>query len=384
MEKVKFKPGMKTLFVLLTLCSLLTISVNKAQAQSENPAKKDIKNPVVPQTSKKVAAKEITVTMPTSRCGFPDPSTPFLETGGRRFDVCYPVAHKTHVIREKPADIAWRIVVLENEYLRVEFAPELGGMIWRLFDKVHNVDVLHKPGKVSPTMDGFGGTYTPGGLELNYPYAHSVTNTWPRKTEFKENNDGSATYTVSEWERNGRTEWCMVFTVKPGESRLKQEVTLYNRGKLPASFVYWGNARVPATTDTHWIEPEAMVSEHGGTHVFTWPVFRDIDFSLLKNDPEIIGMYFLEPRYNFFGLNNLKTGSGMVHFAEHRDVPGKKLWNWGRQPMDGNRKWNPSLEGGIWEGEPHMFGYNYGEVQSGRMVNQEHLEWLMPEECIKW
>jgi tetratricopeptide (TPR) repeat protein len=333
------------------------------------------------QVSNKSTAKEILLKMATSRSGFPNPNTPFLESGGRDEDLCYPVPFKSHIIREKPVDVNWRIVVLENEYIRVEFAPELGGMIWRLYDKIHSMDVLHAPGKVSPTADGFGGTYTPGGIEWNYPYAHSVTNTWPRKTEYHENKDGSATYIVSEWERNGRTEWSMEFTLKPGESRLRQEVTLYNRGKLPASFVYWGNARVPANGDTRWIEPEAMSSEHGGSNIFTWPVFRGIDLSLMINDPEVIGMYFLEPRYNFFGLTNLETKSGMVHYADRHDVPGKKLWNWGRTPMDGNRKWDPAEKMGS---EPHYYGYEYGEVQSGRMVNQDHLEWLMPEECIIW
>jgi hypothetical protein len=115
--------------------------------------------------------------------------------------------------------------------------------------------------------------------------------------------------------------------------------------------------------------------------LFTWPIFRGSDFSLWINDPEVIGMYFLEPRYNFFGLTNLKTKSGMVHYADYHDVPGKKLWNWGREPKDGNRKWEHGSESGD---EPHMHGYGYGEVQSGRMVNQDHLEWLMPEECVMW
>ncbi len=372
---------METLKALIVLCLFLWPSTNDGSAQITSPLKSEVKNSTLPQTSKKVIAKEITITMPTSLSGFANPNTPFLESGGRNEDVCFPNPFRHQIIREKPVDVSWRIVVLENEYLHVEFAPELGGMIWRLYDRVHGKDVLHAPGKVKPTGDGFGGTYTAGGLELNYPYAHSINNTWPRKTGFRENKDGSATYIVSEWERNGRTEWSMEFTLKPGEARLRQEVTLYNRHKLPSSFVYWGNARVPNNADTRWIEPEAMASEHGGSNLFTWPIFRGSDFSLWINDPEVIGMYFLEPRYNFFGLTNLKTKSGMVHYADYHDVPGKKLWNWGREAKDGNRKWEPGSESGD---EPHMHGYGYGEVQSGRMVNQDHLEWLMPEECVMW
>jgi tetratricopeptide (TPR) repeat protein len=372
---------MKILSALFLLFLFTAVCMQGTKAQDTYPLKAETKSAMAPQSARKVVAREMVINMPTSLSGFANPNTPFLESGGRNEDVCFPNPFRHQIIREKPVDINWRIIVLENEYLHIEFAPELGGMIWRLYDKVHGKDVLHAPGKVKPTGDGFGGTYTAGGLELNYPYAHSINNTWPRKTEFRENKDGSATYIVSEWERNGRTEWSMEFTLRPGEARLRQEVTLYNRSKLPSGFVYWGNARVPNDADTRWIEPEAMASEHGGSNLFTWPIFRGSDFSLWINDPEVIGMYFLEPRYNFFGLTNIKTKSGMVHYADFHDVPGKKLWNWGREPKDGNRKWDAESGSGD---EPHWHGYGYGEVQSGRMVNQDHLEWLMPEECVIW
>ena len=335
------------------------------------------------QGTREVTAKETTVSLPTSLIGSPRPNTLFLDAGSSAEDVCYPQRFFGYILRERPVDRDWRMVVLENQYLRVEFAPELGGMIWRLFDKVHQRDVLHAPQRVKPTTDGFGGSYTAGGLELNYPYAHSITNTWPRKTEYRQNEDGSATYVVSEWERNGRTEWAMSFTLAPGESRLKQEVRIYNRGKLPASFVYWGNARVPAHAGTHWLFPESMASEHGGSNLFTWPIFRNVDLSRLRTDPEVMGLYFLEPSYNYFGLVDVNTMSGLVHWADRHDVLGKKLWTWGQSHQDGPRKWNPATRS-LSEGEPHMHGYGYGEVQSGRMTNQEHMEWLNPEEQVTW
>ncbi len=79
-------------------------------------------------------ASEKTVSLATSLEGFASPNTLFLETGdqltgGRSQDVCYPQPFRNHSLREKPVQRDWRIIVLENEYLRVEFAPELGGMI---------------------------------------------------------------------------------------------------------------------------------------------------------------------------------------------------------------------------------------------------------------
>jgi tetratricopeptide (TPR) repeat protein len=341
----------------------------------------------VGQTTRTTASEKM-VSLPTSLEGFASPNTLFLETGdpltgGRREDVCYPQQFRNHALREEPVQRDWRIIVLENDYLRVEFAPELGGMIWRLFDKVHQRDVLYAPGSVRPTTDGFGGGYTAGGLELDYPYAHAITNIWPRKTEYKQDPDGSATYTVSEWERNGRTEWSISFRLAAGESRLQETMTIYNRSKLPASFVYWGNARVPATAATHWLYPEAMASEHGGNNFFTWPIFRNTDLSWLRSDPEVVGMYFLQSHYNFFGLVDEKNGEGLVHYADRHEVPGKKLWNWGLAPSDGPRKWISTLPE-YDRMEPHKHGYEYGEIQSGRMVNQDYLEWLQPDESLSW
>jgi hypothetical protein len=323
--------------------------------------------------SERVKVSVESVVLPTCGMGFDNPNTLFFETGGYLQDNTYPSPFHAHFLREKPVDKSYRLIVVENEYLRVEFAPELGGRIWRLLDKVHNEDAVHYNDSIKPYPGGFGGAYTAGGMELNYPFAHSITNTWPRKTEFVENEDGSVTYTVSEWERTGRTLWAMSFTLSPGESRLKQQVKFYNRSKLPLSYMYWGNAGVPASMDTKWIYRECMGSEHGGDTVFCWPEFRGTDLSLYKNDCEVVGIYFLEPKYNFFGLTDQKTKAGLIHHANRFEVPGRKLWTWGRNWNGENRSWHLSMK-------PQY----YGESQSGRPVNQEHFDWLMPEEFLTW
>ncbi len=320
-----------------------------------------------------VSAYEDTMVLPTFGVGFDEPNTPFMQPGGYPRDVCFPNPFRTHFLREQPVERTYRRVVLENAYLRVEFAPDLGGMVWRLYDKIHQAEAIQHMDRVKPTHGGFGGSYVDGGIELNYPFAHSITNTWPRKTQVEKNQDGSATYTVSEWERVGRTLWAMSFTLSPGEARLKQRVMAYNRSKLPLSFCYWGNAGVPVSMDTKWLYREIMGSEHGGSTVYIWPEFRGVDLSHFKTDHEVIGIYFLEPKYNFFGIVDEATRSGLVHYADRHEVPGKKLWTWGRNFSGENREYHLSVE-------PSP----YGEIQSGRLQNQEHFEWLMPEEFLSW
>lgn len=320
-----------------------------------------------------VKVTEDLIVLPTSGIGFDNPNTLFMQIGGYLQDCTYPCAFHNHFLREKPVDKEYRRITFENEYLIVEFLPELGGRIWRLYDKLHDEEVVHKNDCVKPYPGGFGGAYSAGGIELNYPFAHSITNTWPRKTEYRRNEDGSATYTVSEWERVGRSQWAMSFTLSPGESRLKQTVSIYNRSKMPVSFCYWGNAGVPVSTDSKWIYRERMASEHGYTTVYTWPEFKGLDLSWYKNNPEVVGLYYLDPKYDFFGIVNVRTKSGLLHFADRHDVPGKKLWTWGLNFSGEATRWHLCLD-----------PQDYGEVQSGRIVNQEHFEWLMPEEYLTW
>jgi hypothetical protein len=324
-------------------------------------------------SDERVSLIQDTIALPTVGIGFDNPSTQFHETGSYAQGVSFPCAFHSHFLREEPVKKSYDRVALENEFLRVEFLPELGGRIWRIYDKKHGYDVVHTNDAIKPYPGGFGGAYCAGGIELNYPYAHSVTNCWPRQTDSRQRHDGSACYTVSEWERNGRTQWSITFTLSPGESRLRQTVSLYNPYMLPASFCYWCNAGVPADEDSKWVFREVQGKEHGIKGSFAWPEHKGLDLQWFKNDLEVIGIYFVEPRYNHFGVVNTRTKSGIAHYADWHEVPGKKLWTWGATPSGENRKWHLCLEPSA-----------YGEIQSGRLIIQEHLEWLMPEQRLEW
>ena len=148
---------MKILVALIIVFLILSPPLQILQAQTINTVQRHGIMETTSQVAQKVVAREMTLTLPTTRIGFAHPSTLFVETGGRDHDFCYPAPFRNQVLREKPVDIEWRIVVLENENLRVEFVPDIGGMIWRLYDKVHEQDVLHAPGIARPTADGSPG-----------------------------------------------------------------------------------------------------------------------------------------------------------------------------------------------------------------------------------
>ena len=52
-----------------------------------------------------------------------------------RPDRVYPY-HRYQNFAFDATDQHWKMVVLENDYLRVKIFPEIGGKIWSIFDKV--------------------------------------------------------------------------------------------------------------------------------------------------------------------------------------------------------------------------------------------------------
>ena len=74
-----------------------------------------------------------------------------------------------------PVPRAFRMVVLENEFLRVEVAPELGGRVYSLFDKRIGQEILFSNPVVKPVRILPIWAFISGGIEFNFPIAHSPT-----------------------------------------------------------------------------------------------------------------------------------------------------------------------------------------------------------------
>ena len=126
-----------------------------------------------------------------------------------------------------------KIFVAENEYLKIGLAPDYGGRLWFVYDKIRNKEVIHRNYKEAKFYNsGMGYQYLGGGLELNIPNAHSHTNARKRDCIIKENSDGSVSLIMSNTEKIGRLHWSVAFTLPPGEARIKQDVRLANESPL--------------------------------------------------------------------------------------------------------------------------------------------------------
>ena len=299
-----------------------------------------------------------------------DPYPPFgLVTGY----ICYPNpfygSKYFQVTRRK-----LKILAAENEYLQFGICPEYGGRVWFLYDKIRKREVIHRVYTDAKFYNaGMGYQYVSGGLELNLPNAHSQTNARPRDCVSRANPDGSVTLTMSNTEKIGRLRWSVSFTLMPAEARIRQEVRVANETPVEARYLYWANCGIPLDENTEYVFPENRGAMHGKyQNEYSWPEYEGANLGLIRNVDEMLGLYMLDAREGFFGYYNHGEHAGMAHYADPRDVPGKKYWSWG---------WD---EYARHTALTHTDGKPYGEVQAGRIVIQEKFDRILPLSSSRW
>ncbi|MCK5280402.1 MAG: DUF5107 domain-containing protein, partial [Cyclobacteriaceae bacterium] len=267
-----------------------------------------------------------------------------------------------------------KILVAENEYLKIGMSPEYGGRLWFIYDKIRKKEVIHRNYKEAKFYNsGMGYQYLGGGMELNIPNAHSQTNARSRECVMKENDDGSVSLIMSNTEKIGRLHWSVTFTLFPGEARIKQDVRVANETHLEERYLYWANCGIPVNENTEFIYPENHGALHGEyENEISWPIYANKDISLLKNVDEAVGFYMLNAREGYMGYYNHDENFGLVHYADVNDLPGKKYWSWGWHVTALEKRYT------------HAEDVNYGEIQSGRIVIQEKFDRIAPMSSLEF
>ena len=64
----------------------------------------------------------------------------------------------------------WKVVTLENDYIKVMLLPEVGGKIWGAIDKRNNFDFIYLNEVLKFRNIALRGPWTSGGIEFNFGY----------------------------------------------------------------------------------------------------------------------------------------------------------------------------------------------------------------------
>jgi len=260
---------------------------------------------------------------------------------------------------------------LENDYIRLTVAADIGGRIWDIYDKVNGRHLANFNTEVHASGGGMAKHYVTGGIECNYPTAHSCTTGQKREISYARGADGSASIIMSELDRFWGTRWSSAYTLYPDRSFVEVRVRIYNRTPFDTRYLYWNNCGFVLNNDTEFILPEDAGSMHGKeVKTFSWPVWKHMELNHWRNSPpDALGLYMLDAREPYFGYYEHKQHFGLVHYADLADLPGKKYWTWGNGEYRVSRMRKTH----------HSSGEVYGEIQSGRIVVQEHKDRVPPE-----
>jgi tetratricopeptide (TPR) repeat protein len=313
-----------------------------------------------------------TLTLPTYEEGAPDPNPPFDQYANPRFNYPYTLRHN---LTDHRADHAWRALFLENEYLKCSVLPDIGGHLYSCTDKISGQPMFYENPSIKKADISYRGAWAAFGIEFNFPVSHNWVSVSPVDFAFSQKDDGSASLQVGNIDRVYGMQWSVELVLRPHSTVLEEKVTLHNRSDVRHRFYWWNNAGIQVWDDSRIQYPMRFTASHGFRDIQPWPIEADgTDLSLLKNHTKgPVSLFAHGSREPFMGVWNPHSNTGTVHYADHAQLPAKKIWSWGSDP-DG-LDWRTALSDN---------NSAYVEVQAGLFRNQETYAFLEPRQTISF
>lgn len=334
-----------------------------------------------------VKAWEESVTIPTYLIGPPDPNPQFYFGGasqGAQHHI-YPYPVYDNLTTEKK-DKTYKMVYLENEYIKIGILPELGGKVFEAIDKTNGYDFIYHQHVIKPALISLLGAWISGGIEWDLPHHHRATSFLPMQYKIEEDPDGSKTVWVGELELRDRMTWAVGLTLHPGKSYLEASFRMINRTPVPTSMLSFTNTAVHVDDSYQVIFPPStqFVTYHAKRSFTTWPIattrFNGTDFtagvdvSWYKNHVSGNSMFAWNYQDDFMGGYDHAKQAGIMSISDHNVVPGKKFFTWGTNPSG--------------RSEEHLLTDSDGpyiELMAGAYSdNQPDYSWLQPYETRTW
>jgi len=136
--------------------------------------------------------------------------------------------------------------VLENEYLRAVFLPQLGGRLWSLYDKKAGRDLLYENTVVRPCNLALRNAWLSGGIEFNCGMVGHGPFTCDRmfmaQTALE---DGTPVLRFYEYERIRACVYQMDFFLPADSKVLYGRMRIVNPNRETVPMYWWTNIAVP-------------------------------------------------------------------------------------------------------------------------------------------
>ncbi len=256
----------------------------------------------------------------------------------------------------------WKMVELENDYIKLWVVPEIGGKIWGAVEKATGKEFVYYNHVAKFRDIAMRGPWTSGGIELNFGViGHAPTTSSPVDYLVRKNADGSVSCFVGAIDLPSRTRWSVEINLPADKAYFTTRSVWDNPTRLEQSYYNWMNLGIKTAGNLEYSFPGSYHLGHDGKHN-PWPVDekgRKLNFYENNNFEGPKSYHVFGEATGFYGAYWHNDNFGFVHYADYDDKPGKKIWIWGL-----------SDEGMIWENLLTDKDGQYTEIQSGRLYNQ--------------
>ncbi len=210
---------------------------------------------------------------------------------------------------------AWNVVLMENPYLEIMVAPEIGGKVWGAREKSTGLDFIYWNPVVKFREIALRGPWTSGGIEFNFGIlGHAPTTATPVDFLLEENDDGSVACLVGTIDLPSRTRWYVRIRLPKDRAIIETEGFWFNPTPFHQSLYHWMTAAAAVGRDLRFYHPGQYYIGHDGIPD-SWPQSPDgRDLSYYRNN-------------NFGGSKSYHI---LGEYGEFfcRALGGESLWLW--------------------------------------------------------
>jgi hypothetical protein len=297
------------------------------------------------------------------------------EAWNQAFNMPYPVLDRTAYEASQPSPVAktYHSIVLENEYLKLTFLPELGGRLYEVIFKptghreTYRNPVL-KPSRWGPPEQGWW--LAAGGFEWCLPVEeHGYEWGIPWMAETSQDAKG-ASVTLRDTTAGDRVRAGVTVRLEAGAGYFMLQPCLENPTNAPLVVKYWTNAmlapggRNRPSADLRFVLPDAAtaVTVHSRGDGFlpayderlSWPVHNGLDLSRLGNWNRWLGFFQDPAEGGFMAVYDEAYDEGMVRVSpvDPEGNRGVKGFAFG---------WHDPIPASNWTDD----GSNYVEIHGG-------------------
>ncbi len=259
----------------------------------------------------------------------------------------------------------WKIVELENEWIKVMIAPEMGGKILGAIEKSTGKEFIYFNKVVKFRDISMRGAWTSGGIEFNFgSIGHAPTTASPVDYLTRTNPDGSVSCFIGAMDLTSRSEWRVEIRLPANKAWVETNLFWYNPMDLSTSKYHWATAAADAAPDLTYYFPGDHYIGHDGEES-PWPVLKDgrnISHYAENNYGSDHSYHVLGTYTDYFAGYYASRNFGFGHWNDYTEKVGKKIWIWALSP-----------QGALWTDllTDQPGNMQYTEIQTGLLFNQE-------------